>query len=160
MLAPYWTDLDGTGAEGIRAGTLTDGVNTWIVARSGTSTSSAPTSARAMQVWIGINGVEDISYGYDVGHARLRHTGRYGLTVGAENPSGTGGADIGVAAAGSPPTSSYRITTTPGAPGETFSYTLTILGVDRGNRSLTTSMTADTVVGTTTVTTAIVVTRR
>ena len=31
VLAPYWTDLDGTGAEGIRAGTLTDGVNTWIV---------------------------------------------------------------------------------------------------------------------------------
>ncbi len=55
----------------------------------------------------------------------------YGLTVGAENPSGTGGAEIGVAAAGSPPTSSYRITTTPGAPGETFTYTLTILGVDQ-----------------------------
>ena len=72
----------------------------------------------------------------------------------------TGGADIGVAAAGSPPTSSYRITTTPGAPGETFTYTLTILGVDKGSRSLTTSMTATTVAGTTTVSTGITVTKK
>ena len=31
MLAPFWTDLDGTGAPGIFAATLTDGVDDWIV---------------------------------------------------------------------------------------------------------------------------------
>ena len=31
VLAPFWTDLDGTGAAGILAGTLTDGVSTWLV---------------------------------------------------------------------------------------------------------------------------------
>ena len=31
VLAPYWTDLDGTGAPGVRAGTVTDGTKTWVV---------------------------------------------------------------------------------------------------------------------------------
>ena len=101
VLAPYWTDLDGTGAEGIRAGTLTDGVNTWIVLQWDVVLFGT-TSARAMQIWIGIDGVEDITYGYDVGTLGVGTPAGYGLTVGAENPSGTGGADIGVAAAGSP----------------------------------------------------------
>ena len=157
VLAPYWTDLDGTGSEGIRAATLTDGVDTWLVLQWDVRLFgvTAPSGVRAMQIWIGINDVEDISYEYDASTLGVGTPAGYGLTVGAENPSGTGGAQIV-----GPPTSSYRITTTPGAPGETFSYTLTILGLDRGNRSLRTSMIADTVAGTTTVTTPIVVTRR
>ena len=31
VLAPFWTDLDGTGRPGIYIGTLTDGSDTWIV---------------------------------------------------------------------------------------------------------------------------------
>ena len=31
VLAPYWTDLEGGGTEGIRAATLTDGVDSWLV---------------------------------------------------------------------------------------------------------------------------------
>ena len=34
VLAPFWTDLDGTGAPGIFIATLTDGVNDWIVVES------------------------------------------------------------------------------------------------------------------------------
>ena len=154
VLAPYWTDLDGTGTEGVRATILTDGVDEWIVLQWDVRLWGS-TSPRAMQIWIGINGVEDISYGYAASSLGINTPPGYGLTVGAENPSGTGGAQIV-----GPPTSSYQITTTPGAPGETLTYTLTILGVDKGNRSLTTSMTATTVAGTTTVSTGIVVTKK
>ena len=31
ILAPFWTDLDGTGAQGLLLNVLTDGVGTWIV---------------------------------------------------------------------------------------------------------------------------------
>jgi len=157
VLAPYWTDLDGTGTEGIRAATLTDGVSTWLVLQWDVRLwgITTPDGARAMQIWIGIDGTEDISYEYAASALGQTTPPGYGLTVGAENPSGTGGAQIV-----GPPTSSYRITTTPGAPGETLTYTLTILGVDRGPRSLTTSMTASTVAGTTTVSTPIVVTKK
>jgi hypothetical protein len=34
VLAPYWTDLDGTGTPGVYAGSLTDGVNRWLVLES------------------------------------------------------------------------------------------------------------------------------
>ncbi|MDT4972059.1 MAG: hypothetical protein QOG22_2202, partial [Pseudonocardiales bacterium] len=63
VLAPYWTDLDGTGAAGLYVGTLTDGVDTWLVVQWNVNLFGT-TDARSMQVWIGLNGVEDISYSY------------------------------------------------------------------------------------------------
>jgi hypothetical protein len=59
-----WTDLDGTGAPGIYAGTLTDGVSTWLVIEWRVN-DWGTTNQRRFQTWIGVNGVEDISYGYD-----------------------------------------------------------------------------------------------
>ena len=58
VLAAYWTDLDGGGAVGIRVGTLTDGVDTWIVVQWNTHVygDSSPAGARSMQVWIGTSG--------------------------------------------------------------------------------------------------------
>ena len=60
MLAPFWTDLDGTGADGIYVAVLTDGVDTWIVIEHQVNVFGT-TSNRHFQVWIGINGVQDIS---------------------------------------------------------------------------------------------------
>jgi hypothetical protein len=75
--------------------------------------------------------------------------------VGAENVSGTAGAQLST-----PPTGSYAITTTPGEPGGSLSYTLTVRGESRGHGVLTTSMLTDIVAGATTVATTIDVTRR
>ena len=148
VLAPYWSDLDGTGQPGIRATTLTDGVNTWLaiqwdVAIFGDST---PAGKRAMQVWIGLNGTDDISYEFADGTIGATTPAGTGLTVGVENVTGSSGAMIS-----GPPAESYRVTTTPGAPGESVSYTLEVRGLSAGQRTLTTTMTADNVTGTTTV---------
>ncbi|HEY7628503.1 MAG TPA: S8 family serine peptidase [Ilumatobacteraceae bacterium] len=157
VLAPYWTDLDGTGAPGISIGVLTDGVSDWIVVQWDIHVYGDATAAgsRRAQVWIGVNGTEDISYGYDTNTVGVDAPAGYGLTVGAESVHGTEGAQIA-----GPPAGSYVITSTPGTPGETLNVGLTVRGADRGAATLTSSMTSDVVAGTTIVTTPIRVTRR
>ncbi|GIH28791.1 peptidase S8 [Acrocarpospora phusangensis] len=141
VMAPFWTDLDGTGAPGVFATTLTDGVDDWIVVEwrlnlFGTS------SQRVFQQWIGVNGVEDVTYAYP---GPLPYPGAaFGLTVGAENSDGTAGSQI---PDGTGPTSDYRITSTPGAPGETMTYTMTVKGVAGGVGTVTTATSTDQVKG-------------
>lgn len=130
VLASYWTDLDGTGAPGVFATTLSDGVATWIVLEwrvnvFGTS------DLKVFQQWIGVNGVEDITYAYN--GALGSPPAGYGLTVGAENFEGTAGSQIP-----GPPTTDYRITSTPGAPGGSMTYSMNIKGVQKGTGSVTT----------------------
>jgi subtilisin family serine protease len=132
VLAPYWTDLDGTGAPGIYAGNLTDGVNNWLVIEwrqflFGTNT------LKVFQQWIGTNGAEDISYTYDPGNLPGDPGPAYGLTVGAENLEGTAGSQIT-----GPPVDDYRVTSTPGAPGGSMTYSMNIKGVQKGTGSVTT----------------------
>ena len=106
VLAPFWTDLDGTGAPGILTNVLTDGVNSWIVVEwrlnvFGTS------SRRTFQVWIGIDGVEDITYTYNPGALPADPAG-FPFIVGVENLDGTSGASIpGL------PTTDLRVTSDP-----------------------------------------------
>ena len=94
---------------------------------------------RAFQAWIGDDpGVEDLSYAYDVS-ALQGAPSSFGLTpVGAENLSGTAGAQIT-----GPPTGDLVVTTTPPQPGESLSYSMHITGVAPGEESLTTSMNSD-----------------
>ena len=155
VLAPYWTDLDGTGAPGVRTAVLSDGVRSWIVVQWNTHVfgDAGPAGTRAMQVWIGTNGSQDISYGYDRS-ALLDAPPTFGLTVGAENVTGTAGAQIT-----GRPTGSYVVTATPGLPGGILTYSLTVQGRSRGAQSLTTTLTSDAVLGTTRVVTPITVTR-
>ncbi|GGK96065.1 peptidase S8 [Sphaerisporangium melleum] len=133
VLAPYWTDLNGEGTPGVYAGTLTDGVDTWIVLEwrvnlYGTS------SLKVFQQWIGVNGAEDITYSYDPGALPGDPGPSYGLTVGAENAEGSAGAQIS-----GPPVQDYRVTSTPGAPGGKLTYTMKVKGVTKGTGSVTTA---------------------
>ena len=155
VLAPYWTDLDGTGDAGVRVALLSGGGMQWVAVQWNVHVFGdlSPAGQRAMQVWIGLNGTEDISYGYEAGTTVGASGAPDGLTVGAENLSGTAGAQID-----GTPQGSYVITTTPGEPGGSLSYTLTVKAHRAGARSLTTDMTADVVPGTTTVVTPITVT--
>ncbi|WP_036321178.1 S8 family serine peptidase [Microbispora sp. ATCC PTA-5024] len=132
VLATYWTDLNGAGAPGVYVGTLSDGVNRWLVVEwhvylYGTS------DLKVFQQWIGLNGAEDISYAYDPGHLPGDPGAAYGLTVGAENAEGTAGSQIS-----GPPMQDYRIASTPGAPGGTLSYSFTVKGVSPGTGTVTT----------------------
>ena len=69
------------------------------------------TSRRVFQIWIGIDGVEDVTYAYDPANLPADPSG-FPFNVGAENAEGTGGSQI----AGLP-TEDLGITTSPAAPG-------------------------------------------
>ena len=144
VLAPYWTDLDGVT---FRIGTLTDQVHTWIVAQTSGHIWGQPGLVKTMQVWIQVGATEGISYAYDDATLASTDTNGQDVTTGAENPSGTGGAQISGL-----PTGSYEITTAPGQPGQSLSYTLTVLGAKVGTGTLTTTMVSDIVAGSTVVT--------
>ncbi|BCJ50409.1 hypothetical protein Asp14428_18840 [Actinoplanes sp. NBRC 14428] len=102
VLAPFWTDLNGEGAEGVRVTSLSDGTNDWVVAEWNVNVFGT-TSNRHFQVWIGANGTEDISYAYDP--AALPATSGFPTVVGAENINGTGGHQL---PAGTLPTEDLR----------------------------------------------------
>ncbi|MEU9835873.1 S8 family serine peptidase [Streptosporangium sp. NPDC048047] len=132
VLAPYWTDLDGTGAPGVYVATLTDGVDDWLVVEWRVNLYGT-TDAKVFQQWIGLNGTEDITYAYDPDRLPGDTPAGYGLTVGAENSEGTAGSQIG-----GPPTRDLRVTSTPGAPGGTLTYTMKVKGVATGTGTVTT----------------------
>ncbi|MEO8830111.1 S8 family serine peptidase [Lapillicoccus sp.] len=156
VLAPYWTDLDGTGAAGIRLGSLTDGVHSWLVAQWNVHVygDATATGLRTMQVWIGTGGGEDISYAYDASTVGKDAPTGTGLTVGAENVTGTAGAQIS-----GPPQGSYVITTVPGQPGGSLTMTLTVKGDSAGRAALTSISRSNVTLGTTRVITPLTVTR-
>ena len=153
VLAPYWSDLDGTGAPGVRAASVTDGTRTWIVVQWNVHVYGdvSAAGARAMQVWIGVNGTQAISYAYDTSAQGVGTPTGTGLTVGAENVTGTAGAQISGL-----PTGSYVVTSTPGQPGGIRTYSLSIQAKARGIQALTSTLDSDVVAGTTRVRTPIV----
>jgi hypothetical protein len=139
MLAPFWTDLDGTGAPGIFATILTDGVNTWLVVEYRVNVFGT-TDHRTFQVWIGVDGVEDITYAYAAAQA---DPNGQGFLVGAENILGQGDMTATL------PTADLRVTSTSPTPGESASYSFVVRGESTGTGLVTTTMTATGVPGTT-----------
>jgi hypothetical protein len=151
VLAPFWTDLDGTGAPGILAEVLTDGVDSWIVIEWQVNVFGT-TSNRHFQIWIGINGTEDITFAYDPA-ALPGDPNTQPFAVGAENKTGTGGEYFATL-----PTVDQRITSTDPTPGDSLTYTMVIRGRLVGTGVVTTTMDATTQLGTTVVQTPIQVT--
>jgi hypothetical protein len=150
MLAPFWTDLDGTGAPGILAGVLTDGTNVWVVIEWRVNVFGT-TSLRTFQTWIGVNGVQDISFTYA---AAQTAPGIQDYLVGAENPLGQG--DVSRFLPG--PDDLVVTSTAPGS-GGSATYSLEIRGKSVGLGVLTTQMEATGVPGITVVKDEIQVTR-
>ncbi|MBB5869840.1 subtilisin family serine protease [Allocatelliglobosispora scoriae] len=155
VLAPFWTDLTGDGADGIRAATLTDGVNTWLVLQWDVNVCCGATDARTFQIWIGTNGVQDISFTYDPSNLPADPSG-YPFLVGAENENGGGGAQL---PAGVLPTEDLVVTSTDPTPGASVSYTVKLRGILPGAGTVTSEMVASTVPGVTVVNSGIVVRR-
>jgi len=139
MLAPFWTDLDGTGADGIFATVLTDGVNSWIVVEYRVNVFGT-TDLRTFQTWIGIDGAEDITYAYSAAQA---DPNGQGFLVGAENELGQGDMTATL------PTADLRVTSTAATPGESATYSFVVRGESTGAGLVTTTMTATGVPGTT-----------
>jgi subtilisin family serine protease len=146
ILAPFWTDLDGTGAPGIYAATLTDGTRRWLVVEWQVNVWGT-NSNRHFQVWIGLNGTQDIVFAYDP--AALPATpNNQPYLVGAENADGSGGASL---PAGTLPTGDLRVTSTDPVPGGSVSYTVKVRGLLPGTGTVTSTMTSPIVRGTTVV---------
>jgi hypothetical protein len=132
MLAPLWTDLDGTDATGVRFAILTDGVNDWIVVQWNVEVFGTEV-AQDFQVWMGINGVQDISWAYAPGGPA-----NPGLPflVGAENVLGQG------EMAAVLPAAPQVVTSTDPTPGDVVSYTLDVTGPRAGEFEVVTEMVA------------------
>jgi subtilisin family serine protease len=152
VLAPFWTDLDGTGAPGILAGILRNNatgaeylVIEWQVNVFGT------TSNRHFQVWMRMDGPEEVAFAYDPAARPAPQPGMPFL-VGAENADGSGGDQLD-----GPPTQDLRVVSTAPTPGGSASYTLTVLGAFPGTGTVTTTMDTPAVPGTTVVTSNVVV---
>jgi subtilisin family serine protease len=134
VLAAFWTDLNPAAGGAVRIGTLTDGVNTWIVVDWAAVRNFSNATTQTFQIWIGVNGDaspgEDISYAYGpVGAGDLGF-----LTVGAENRFGNRGQSRFFNGAGTVPTNGtqLRVTSTPGGPGETHVINFTARGMTVG----------------------------
>jgi len=153
VLAPFWTDLDGTAAPGIQITVLTDTStgSSWLVIEFRLNTFGT-TDRQTFQTWIGINAAEDITYTYDPADPLNAHGMPF--LVGAENLLGQGDMSATL------PTGDLRVTSTDSVPGDVASYTVFVRGADAGTGMVTSSMNADGVLGTTIVTSNITVTPR
>ncbi len=151
VLAPYWTDLHlGQAGSAFRVGTLTDGVDTWIVADWVVSLFGAPAQLRTFQIWIRIGATEDITftYGPSMGAGTTD-----GLNIGAENRDGTSGKNLFTPPSqGSFPAanSDLRVITSPPTPGGKVTITYDAFGRNAGVHDILASLTSSVVEGTTT----------
>lgn len=146
VLAPFWTDLNGEGSPGIRVVTLTDGVNTWIVVEWELNPFGEVGNEQIFQTWLGINGVEDISFAYDPNNLP---DSPWPLEVGAENVAGTDGATLGFNVT---PTEDQVVASSDPVPGGAVSYDVHVRGIIPGTGTATSTMVGDQLPGTTVVT--------
>jgi hypothetical protein len=104
ILAPFWTDL--TGGE-LRVEILTDGVSDWFVMEWGGMTMAGGATTN-FQIWIGLNGVEEIVFAYDP--AKMPSLPSSGLlTIGAEDPTGLFGMNYFYNGTGTLPTGDLAV---------------------------------------------------
>ncbi|HEX5542196.1 MAG TPA: S8 family serine peptidase [Micromonospora sp.] len=150
VLAPFWTDLTGVGAQGIRIASLTDGVDSWLVVEWQLNIWGT-TFNRHFQAWIGTNGTEDIVFAYDPG-ALPALPADQATVIGAENSTGTGGEQLPTGVA---PSQDLRITSSAPQPGSSVSYTVQVNGLLPGAGVLTSEMTAATLPGATVVSSSV-----
>lgn len=127
VIAPLWTDLDGTGSPGISAALLSDSStgDSWVVLQWDVHVFGSASSVERFQVWIGVNGTEDVSVGYGTVSDPVAAGAPF--NAGAENADGSAGDNV----AGLP-ASDFVVQSTPGVPGGTASYTVTVHGVTPG----------------------------
>jgi hypothetical protein len=112
------------------------------------------TSQRAFQLWIGLNGSEDISFAYDPANLPADPNGQT-LVVGVENSDGSGGEQID-----GPPTGDLRVTGGTPTPGDTATYSFTVQGATVGQGRVTSTLDSKSIPGTTVETETIKVVRR
>ena len=123
VLAPYWADLTGVGAQGVRLQVVTVGDVSWIVVEWSV-VAKATGEPRAFQVWLRTGETEDVLFTYPNGS----QPGAGGpLQVGAESLDGSTAAQTPA-----PPAADQRVATLPATPGEEVTYSFVARGVRPG----------------------------
>lgn len=145
VLAPFWTDLDGSTSTGVRATVLTDGVSSWIVVEWQMNPWGEVDNEQMFQVWIGTDGEEDVTFVYNPDDLP---ESPWPTVVGAENINGSGGDSLGFDV---DPTEDLSVTNNEPVPGGSYSYTVTGLGILPGDATVTSRMKSDIVPGETVV---------
>ncbi|MBA3234535.1 MAG: S8 family serine peptidase, partial [Chloroflexi bacterium] len=112
VLAPFWTDFNPAEGGELRIAILSDGPLAWAILDWEAVKEFSSTDTDSFQIWIGLNGVEDVTYTY--GEMSLGDGGF--VTVGAENRYGNRGANVYVDGDGTIPVAGTEIlvSTTPG----------------------------------------------
>jgi hypothetical protein len=156
MIAPLWTDLDGTGQPGLRVAVLSGGDDRWLVVQWNVKTfGRVPVQPQNFQIWLGLTtntpSGQDISFAYAPGSPA---NPGIDFLVGAENVLGQG------EMAAVLPTAPQVVSSTDAVPGDTAGYTLDVTGNRIGGAEVTTEMTASGMPGTTIVTTDLTIVRR
>jgi hypothetical protein len=145
MIAPLWTDLEGTDAPGIRVATFTRSGTRWVIIQSNLEVFGTE-QAEVFQIWIGFSNdgtpAQDISFAYGTGSPT---DPGMDFLVGAENLLGQG------EMAAVLPTAPQVVTSTDFVPGDTAGYTVDVTGNKPGEGRVTTEMTATLVPGVTVV---------
>jgi hypothetical protein len=155
VLAPFWTDLDGSTTEGILVGFLGTATDEWLVIEWRVAVFGTD-DVRTFQVWLGDqssfddDGEEDIAYTYA---SPPSDPNGQPFLVGAENQLGQG--DM----ASTLPAGDLVVSSTDLVPGDSVDYLVRVRGQQSGTGTVTTSMEASTVPGTTVVSTNIRVLR-
>ncbi|MDW8268343.1 MAG: S8 family serine peptidase [Anaerolineae bacterium] len=131
VLAPYWTDLNPAFGGALRAAILRDGAMRWVVFDFENVANYSDRAPNSFQLWIGLNGEEDISFTYG------RVSGgdpESGLAVGAENKFGNRGQSWFYNGEGMAPEEGdeLRVVSDPGQPGETHRITYRARGTSLG----------------------------
>jgi hypothetical protein len=139
VLAPFWTDLDGTGRPGIFVASLTDGINRWL-AIEWRVTLFGTASSRVFELWIGLDGSEDVSFAYDPANLPAAPPAGYDLLVGAENIDGAGTSTI---AGDTAPTTDLRVTSSADVPSGTVQWDVTVQGAAGGTAEIEAEVTSD-----------------
>lgn len=155
VLAPFWTDLDGTGAPGIYTAelTATDG-GRWLVVewRLNVFGGGTASGVRTFQLWMRLGGVESVGFAYPT-TSRPTDPGLPYL-VGAENVNGSAGEQL---PAGTLPTTDLKVITSSPTPGGSLTYTIMISGDTVGAGSVVTNMNSPQIPGVTSVTSRVTV---
>ena len=146
VLAPFWTDLNPGAGGRMLVNVLGNGVNSWIVVEWEAVPTWGDGELNTFQVWIGIDGAEDISFTYGT----VGDGDGTALTVGAENKYGNTGGQVYYNGTGDLPSPSYPVGTyevdvfsTPGAPGESYTVTYIAYGRMPGDWTNCAQMTSD-----------------
>jgi hypothetical protein len=125
VLAPFWTNLNPELGGEMRVGVLTDGVSNWAVFDWSNVENADNSGTNSFQAWIGLNGVEDITFAYDgvtAGSGGL-------LTIGAEDATGTVGGMWHYNGTGGVVGTDLRVTTSVSAIPEPSTYAFMLAGL-------------------------------